>query len=87
MTRRELMKAAIAVPFYAQGASNTPRSRMRSHDLGKGIPMRKLMILPLAGLLALGVVGPVAAAPNTSNMSGSGQIGRASCRERVFSSV
>src|SRR5258708_21922186 len=30
MTRRDLMKAAIAVPFYAQGASNTPRSRMRS---------------------------------------------------------
>jgi hypothetical protein len=35
--------------------------------------MRKLMILPLAGLLALGVVGPVAAAPNVSNTSGSGE--------------
>ena len=35
--------------------------------------MRKLMVLPLAGLLALGVVGPVAAAPNVSNTSGSGE--------------
>ena len=35
--------------------------------------MRKLMILPLAGLLALGVVGPVAAAPNVSNTSGTGE--------------
>jgi hypothetical protein len=35
--------------------------------------MRKLMVLPLAGLLALGVVAPVAAAPNVSNTSGSGQ--------------
>jgi len=35
--------------------------------------MRKLMILPLVGLLALGVVGPVAAAPNVSNTSGSGE--------------
>jgi hypothetical protein len=34
--------------------------------------MRKLMVLPMAGLLALGVVGPVAAAPNVSNTSGSG---------------
>jgi hypothetical protein len=34
--------------------------------------MRKLMILPSAGLLAFSVVGPVAAAPNTSNSSGSG---------------
>ena len=34
--------------------------------------MRKLMVLPLAGLLALGVVGPVAAGPNVSNTSGSG---------------
>jgi hypothetical protein len=32
--------------------------------------MRKLMVLPMAGLLALGVVGPVAAAPNVSNTSG-----------------
>jgi hypothetical protein len=45
---------------------------MPSHDLGKGIPVRKLMILPLAGLLAFSVVAPVAAAPNTSNTSGSG---------------
>ncbi len=30
MTRRELMKAAIAVPFYAQSAAAAPRSRMRS---------------------------------------------------------
>ena len=35
--------------------------------------MRKLMVLPLAGLLALGVVGPVAAGSNVSNSSGSGQ--------------
>jgi len=35
--------------------------------------MRKLMILPMAGLLALGVVGPVAAGPNVSNTSGSGE--------------
>jgi hypothetical protein len=35
--------------------------------------MRKLMILPLAGLLALGVAGPVAAGANVSNTSGSGQ--------------
>ena len=35
--------------------------------------MRKLMVLPLAGLLALGVVGPVAAAANVSNTSGSGE--------------
>ncbi len=35
--------------------------------------MRKLMVLPLAGLLALGVVGPVAAAPNVSNTSGGGE--------------
>jgi len=34
--------------------------------------MRKLMVLPMAGLLALGVVGPVAAGPNVSNTSGSG---------------
>lgn len=34
--------------------------------------MRKLMVLPLAGMLALGVVGPVAAAPNVSNTSGTG---------------
>ena len=34
--------------------------------------MRKLMVLPLAGMLALGVVGPVAAAPNVSNTSGNG---------------
>jgi hypothetical protein len=34
--------------------------------------MRKLMVLPLAGLLALGVVGPVAASPNVSNTSGGG---------------
>ena len=35
--------------------------------------MRKLMVLPLAGLLVLGVVGPVAAAPNVSNTSGGGE--------------
>jgi len=35
--------------------------------------MRKLMVLPLAGLLALGVAGPVAAGPNVSNTSGSGE--------------
>ena len=35
--------------------------------------MRKLMVLPLAGLLALGVVGPVAAGPNVSNTSGKGE--------------
>jgi hypothetical protein len=35
--------------------------------------MRKLMVLPLAGLLALGVVGPVAAGPNVSNTSGTGE--------------
>jgi hypothetical protein len=35
--------------------------------------MRKLMVLPLAGLLALGVVGPVAAGANVSNTSGTGE--------------
>src|SRR6186997_434044 len=35
--------------------------------------MRKLMVFPLAGLLALGVVGPVAASPNVSNTSGGGR--------------
>ena len=35
--------------------------------------MRKLMVLPLAGLLALGAVGPVAASPNVSNTSGGGE--------------
>lgn len=35
--------------------------------------MRKLMVLPMAGLLALGVVGPVAAGPNVSNTSGTGE--------------
>jgi hypothetical protein len=35
--------------------------------------MRKLMVLPLAGLLALGAVGPVAAAQNVSNTSGGGE--------------
>jgi hypothetical protein len=35
--------------------------------------MRKLMVLPLAGLLALGVVGPVAASANVSNTSGGGE--------------
>ena len=35
--------------------------------------MRKLIVLPLAGLLALGVVGPVAAAPNVSNTSGNSE--------------
>jgi hypothetical protein len=35
--------------------------------------MRKFMILPMAGLLALGIAAPAAAAPNVSNTSGSGQ--------------
>jgi hypothetical protein len=35
--------------------------------------MRKLMVLPLAGLLALGAAGPVAAGANVSNSSGSGE--------------
>ena len=35
--------------------------------------MRKLMVLPLAGLLALGVAGPVAAGANVANTSGSGE--------------
>ncbi len=35
--------------------------------------MRKLMVLPMAGLLALGVVGPVSAGPNVSNTSGTGE--------------
>jgi hypothetical protein len=35
--------------------------------------MRKFMVLPMAGLLALGVVGPVSAAPNVSNTSGTGE--------------
>jgi hypothetical protein len=35
--------------------------------------MRKLMVLPLAGLLALAAVGPVAAGSNVSNTSGSGE--------------
>ena len=34
--------------------------------------MRKLMVLPMAGLLALSVAGPVAAGPNVSNTSGTG---------------
>jgi hypothetical protein len=41
--------------------------------MNKGDAMRKLMVLPLAGLLALGVVGPVAASPNVSNTSGGGE--------------
>jgi len=44
-----------------------------TRQVNKGDSMRKLMVLPLAGLLALGVVGPVAAAPNVSNTSGGGQ--------------
>jgi hypothetical protein len=35
--------------------------------------MRKFMVLPMAGLLALGIAAPAAAAPNVSNTSGSGQ--------------
>ena len=35
--------------------------------------MRKFMVLPLAGLLAFSVAGPVAAGANVSNASGSGQ--------------
>ncbi len=35
--------------------------------------MRKLMVLPMAGLLALSVAGPVAAGPNVSNTSGTGE--------------
>lgn len=34
--------------------------------------MRKFMVVPLAGLLALAVAGPAAAAPNVSNTSGGG---------------
>lgn len=41
--------------------------------LEKGNEMRKFMILPLAGSLALGFAGPVAAAPNISNTSGGGE--------------
>src|SRR4029079_1313276 len=44
-----------------------------TRQVNKGDSMRKLMVLPLAGLLALGVVGPVAAAPNVANTSGSGE--------------
>jgi hypothetical protein len=39
----------------------------------KGIAMRKFMVLPLAGMLAFSVAGPVAAGANVSNSSGSGQ--------------
>jgi hypothetical protein len=35
--------------------------------------MRKFMVIPLAGLLAFSVAGPVAAGANVSNASGSGQ--------------
>ena len=35
--------------------------------------MRKFMVLPMAGLLALSVAGPAAAGANVSNSSGSGQ--------------
>lgn len=35
--------------------------------------MRKLMIIPLAGALVLAAAAPVAAGPNTSNLSGSGR--------------
>jgi hypothetical protein len=35
--------------------------------------MRKFMVLPIAGLLALGVVGPVSAKPNVTNTSGAGE--------------
>ena len=35
--------------------------------------MRKFMVVPMAGLLALGIAAPAAAAPNVSNTSGSGQ--------------
>ena len=35
--------------------------------------MRKFMVLPLAGLLAFSVAGPVAAGSNVSNSSGSGE--------------
>lgn len=35
--------------------------------------MRKLMVLSMAGVLALAVAGPVAAGPNVSNTSGSGE--------------
>jgi hypothetical protein len=44
-----------------------------TREVNKGDAMRKIMVLPLAGLLALGVVGPVAAAPNVSNTSGGGE--------------
>jgi hypothetical protein len=35
--------------------------------------MRKFLVLPLAGVLLLAAAAPVAAGPNTSNTSGSGQ--------------
>jgi hypothetical protein len=35
--------------------------------------MRKFMVIPLAGLLAISVAGPVAAGANVTNVSGSGQ--------------
>ncbi len=35
--------------------------------------MRKFMVVPMAGLLALGIAAPAAAAPNVSNTSGTGQ--------------
>ena len=35
--------------------------------------MRRFMVLPLAGLLALAIAAPVLAAPNVSNTSGSGK--------------
>ena len=35
--------------------------------------MRRLMVLLMAGLVALGVAGPVAAGANVSNTSGSGE--------------
>src|SRR5437899_535243 len=37
----------------------------------KGMEMRKFMVIPVAGLLVLGLAGPVAAGQTTSNSSGS----------------
>src|SRR5688500_3680124 len=40
--------------------------------------MRKLMVLPMAALLALAIAAPVSAGPNVSNSSGSALIAQAS---------
>jgi hypothetical protein len=40
--------------------------------------MRKLLVVPLAGLLVLGIAAPALAGPNTTNLSGSATIAQAS---------